>query len=145
MRNETYSQTSERPDVGTWLEDATSHDPILGRLFPQLRRLAAGESPVLLLGEPGSGREFAARAIHNLSARAAHPFVVIDCGDFSDPLIEAELLGIDGGTPPHKMGIFEQAGVGTVLLAEVGELPARLQEATVQLLERHELKRLNSM
>jgi len=137
-------QNSERRDVGTWLENTTSQDPILGRLFPQLRRLATSEAPVLLLGEPGSGREFAARAVHNLSGRAAHPFVVIDCGDFSDPLIEAELLGIDGGTPPHKMGIFEQAGAGTVLLAEVDELPARLQEAMVHLLERHELKRLNS-
>jgi len=144
MQNETYLQNTERHDVGTWLENTTSQDPILGRLFPQLRRLAASEAPVLLLGEPGSGRELAARAVHNLSERAAHPFVVIDCGDFSDPLIEAELLGIDGGTPPHKMGIFEQAGVGTVLLAEVDELPARLQEVMVQLLERHELKRLNS-
>ena len=144
MQNETYLQNTERHDVGTWLENTTSQDPILGRLFPQLRRLAASEAPVLLLGEPGSGRELAARAVHNLSERAAHPFVVIDCGDFSDPLIEAELLGIDGGTPPHKMGIFEQAGAGTVLLAEVDELPARLQEAMVHLLERHELKRLNS-
>src|SRR5439155_929638 len=76
--------------------------------------------------------------------RAAHPFVVIACGDFSDSLMEAELLGVDCGTPPHKIGIFEQAGAGTVLLAEVDELPARLQEAMVHLLERHELKRLNS-
>src|SRR5947208_6265999 len=144
MQNETYLQNTERHDVGTWLENTTSQDPILGRLFPQLRRLAASEAPVLLVGEPGSGRELAARAIHNLSERASHPFVVINCGDFSDTLIEAELLGIDGGNPPHKMGIFEQAGSGTVLLAEVGELPARLQGALIQLLERHELRRLNS-
>jgi len=144
MQNEMHSENAERRDVGTWLENTTSQDPILGRLFPQLRRLAASEAPVLLVGEPGSGRELAARAIHNLSERASHPFVVINCGDFSDTLIEAELLGVDGGNPPHKMGIFEQAGSGTVLLAEVGELPARLQQALLQLLERHELKRLNS-
>ena len=144
MRNEMPSENAERRDVGSWLETTTSQDPILGRLFPQLRRLAASEAPVLLVGEPGSGRELAARAIHNLSERASQPFVVINCGDFSDALIEAELLGIDGGTPPRKMGIFEQAGSGTVLLAEVGELPARLQGALIQLLERHELKRLNS-
>src|SRR6266852_2579948 len=162
MRNETtYPQSpAGRRDIGTWLEDTTSQDPILGRMFPQLRRLAASEAPLLLLGEPGSGRELAARAIHNLSERAAHPFVVIDCGDFSDALIEAELLGINGngGGAPHKVGIFEQAGAGTVLLpdlreqhgagagllAEIGELPARLQEALLHLLERHELRRLNS-
>src|SRR2546426_11733239 len=121
MRNETYLQSTERNDVGTWLENTTSQDPVLGRLFPQLRRLAASEAPLLLLGEPGSGRELAARAIHNLSERAAHPFVVIDCGDFSDALIEAELLGINGngGGAPHKVGIFEQAGAGTGILAEV--------------------------
>src|SRR5207249_7896325 len=55
-----------------------------------------------------------------------------------------ELLGIDGGTPPHKIGTVKKAAVGTMLLAEVDELPARLQEVMVQLLERHELKRLNS-
>ena len=148
MRNETtYPQSpAGHRDIGTWLEDTTSQDPVLGRLFPQLRRLAASEAPLLLLGEPGSGRELAARAIHNLSERAAHPFVVIDCGDFSDALIEAELLGINGngGGAPHKVGIFEQAGTGTVMLAEVGELPARLQEALLHLLERHELRRLHS-
>src|SRR3989442_257240 len=96
MQNEMHSENAERRDVGTWLEDTTSQDPVLGRLFPQLRRLAASEAPLLLLGEPGSGRELAARAIHNLSERAAHPLVVIDCGDFSDALIEAELLGING-------------------------------------------------
>src|SRR5439155_7351512 len=144
MQNELHSENPRRRDAGTWLGKPTSPDPILGRLFPPLRRLAASEAPVLLVGEPGGGRELAARAIHNLSERASHPFVVINCGDFSDTLIEAELLGVDGGNPPHKMGIFEQAGSGTVLLAEVGELPARLQQALLQLLERHELKRLNS-
>jgi len=143
MRNETYVQDTEPYDVVTWLEETTSQDPVLGRIFPQLRRLAASEA-LLLVGQPGSGRELAARAIHNLSVRAGEPFVVIDCGDFSDPLIDAEFLGINGGTPPHKLGIFEQAGAGTVLLAEVGELPARLQGALVHLLERHELRRLNS-
>src|SRR5206468_12229248 len=147
MQNETYLQNTERHDVGTWLENTTSQDPILGRLFPQLRRLAASEAPVLICGEPGSGRELAARAVHNLSHRAAHPFVLLGCADFSEPLIEAELVGVDGrpaGAAPHKMGVFEQAGEGTVFLAEVSELPPRGQEALLRLLERHEIVRLSS-
>src|SRR5213078_1915183 len=130
-----------------WLEDAIARDPVLGRLLPQLRRLAANASPALIFGEPGTGAELVARAIHDLSRRAGHPFVVIDCASLSEPLIEAELLGVDGSSesrPPHKMGTFEQAGVGTVLLAEVGELPPRLQSACLQLLERREVVRLNS-
>jgi len=132
---------------GDLLEDAIVRDPVLGSLLPQLRRLAAGAGPVLIFGEPGTGAELVARAIHDLSRRASHPFVVIDCASLSEPLIEAELLGVDGSSeskPPHKMGTFEQAGVGTVLLSEIGELPTRLQEACLQLLERREVVRLNS-
>lgn len=134
---------SSKPE--NWLEEAISSDPVLGRLFPQLRRLAAGDSPVLICGEPGSGRELAARAIHNLSHRAAHPFVVLDCADLSGPLIEAELVGMEGnGGTARKTGLFEQAREGTVLLTEVSELPSRGQEVLLRLLERHEVVRLNS-
>jgi DNA-binding NtrC family response regulator len=130
----------------TWLEDAIARDPVLGRIFPHLRRLAASDAPVLIFGEPGSGRELAARAIHNLSHRAAHPFVVLGCADFSEPLSEAELVGMNGGpaATPRKMGVFEQAGEGTVFLSEVGELSPRGQEALLRLLERHEIVRLSS-
>jgi DNA-binding NtrC family response regulator len=138
-----------QPDVSgkpeNWLEEAISSDPVLGRLFPQLRRLAAGDSPVLICGEPGSGRELSARAIHNLSHRAAHPFVVLDCADLSAPLIEAELVGMEGnGGTARKTGLFEQAREGTVLLNEVSELPSRGQEVLLRLLERHEIVRLNA-
>jgi two-component system response regulator HydG len=143
LQNET-SLGGSKPE--SWLEDTIAHDPLLGRLFPHLRRLAASDAAVLISGEPGSGRELAARAIHNLSHRAAHPFVVLDCAAVSEPLIEAELVGVDG-TPagaPQKMGVFEQAGQGTVLLAEVAELPPRAQEALLRLLDRHEIVRLSS-
>ena len=120
-------------------------DPVLGPLSSQLRRLGAGDGPVLVSGEPGSGRELAARAIHNLSGRAAHPFVVIDCAGLSEPLIEAEMLGVGGPEGRVcKRGIFEQAGSGTVLLTEVGELPLRLQEALLRLIDSHEVVRLGS-
>ena len=129
-----------------WLDAALAHDPVLGPLATQLRRLAAGDGPVLIWGEPGSGRERVARALHNLSGRAAHPFTVIDCASLCGPLIEAEVLGVgrDRSAPSYKAGIFEQAGAGTVLLTEVGELPLQLQESLLRLLERHELVRVAS-
>jgi DNA-binding NtrC family response regulator len=145
LQDEMSQGPGSRPDA--WLEDAISHDLVLGRLFSQLRRLAASDAPVLISGEPGSGRELAARAIHNLSHRAAHPFVVLDCAGVSEPLIEAELVGVDGAAvsaAPHKMGVFEQAGQGTALLAEVSELPPRAQEVLLRLLDRHEVVRMSS-
>src|SRR5689334_460664 len=116
------------PDA--WLDEAIARDPVLEPLSAQIRRLGASDAPVLISGESGSGQELAARAIHNLSSRASHPFAEIDCATLSEPLIEAELLGVAGqsGGPPYKMGIFEQAGGGTVLVAEVGELPLRGQD-----------------
>jgi len=131
----------------SWLEEAISRDPALDHVLPQIRRLAASDAPVLIVGEPGSGRELVARAIHNLSGRAAQPLVLLDCASLSEPLIEAEMLGVDGtfgGKPQHKIGVIEQAGHGTALLAEVGELPPRLQDALLRLLDRHEVVRLNS-
>jgi DNA-binding NtrC family response regulator len=137
------ASASHEPEA--WLDEAIARDPVLGPLSSQLRRLGAGDGPVLISGEPGSGRELAARAIHNLSGRAGHPFTVIDCAALSEPLIEAELLGVGGREGrPFKRGIFEQAGAGTVLLAEVAELPVRLQEAVLRLIERHEVVRLAS-
>ncbi len=129
-----------------WIDDAVGRHPVVGRWLPELRRLAAGDRPVLIAGEPGSGRELAARAIHNLSGRAAHPFVVVDCGSLSEPFLDAELLGVDGDGRAQsrgKVGVVEQAGAGTVLLAEVGDLPRHGQDLLLHLLERHEVVRLN--
>jgi DNA-binding NtrC family response regulator len=126
----------------SWIEGAITVDPVLAPLLPELRRLAASDACVLVSGEPGSGRELVARVIHNLSMRTEHPFLVIDCATVSEPLVEAELLGLEG--PPHKPGIFEQAGEGSVLLTEVGDLPPPAQEALERILERHEIVRVNS-
>ena len=130
-----------------WMEAAVARHPLLGRWLPELLRLASVDHPVLISGEPGSGRELAARAIHNLSGRAAHPLVVIPCASLSEPVLEAELRGADrepGATLPGRMGAFEQAGTGTVLLAEVADLPRHGQELLLGVIEHHELVRLNA-
>ena len=148
-RQDEMYQTSTSPEgrrADSWIEDAIARDPVLGRLLPQLRRLAASDGPVLISGEAGSGRELAARAIHNLSSRSAHPFVLVDCAGLTERLLEAEILGVaePGTRNVQKPGIFQQAGNGTVLLAEVGELTARLQEAVLRVLDRHEVAPLDA-
>lgn len=139
------SPPARRPE--RWLEEAIGRHPLIMRFLPELRRLAGSDRPVLISGEPGSGRELAARAVHNLSGRAAHPFVVVDCASLSEPLLEAELLGVvgeSGADMPGKMGAFEQTGAGTILVAEVAGLPRRGQELLLGLIERHEVVRLNA-
>jgi len=129
-----------------WLENAIASDPLLGDLLPQLRRLAKTDTPVLIVGEVGTGAELVARTIHNLSPRAAHPFLLLDLNGLSDTLAEAELFGVEGQSgdrAPMKPGVFEQAGKGTVLLGEIGELAPRCQEALVRVLERREAVRVN--
>jgi DNA-binding NtrC family response regulator len=138
------AETIEITSPASWFQDATARDPVLGRLYPQLKDLAAGDAPVLLVGEPGSAREPAARAIHNLSGRAARPFATMDCSASSERLLEAELFGVDDGVSPRKLGIFEQAHGGTVLLTEIAELPMRLQLKILRLLERQEIVRLGA-
>lgn len=138
------AKTIDIAPPASWFQDATARDPFLGRLYPQLRDLAASDGAVLILGEPGSGREPAARAIHNLSGRAARPFVTVDCSASSERLLEAELFGVDDGVSPRKLGVFEQAHGGTVLLTEIAELSMRLQLKVLRLLERKEVVRLGA-
>jgi DNA-binding NtrC family response regulator len=127
-----------------WLENAIAGDPLLGDLLPQLRRLAKTDTPALIVGESGTGVELVGRTIHNLSPRAAHPFVLLDLNGLSDTLAEAELFGVEGGgRAPVKPGVFEQAGKGTVLLGEIAELAPRCQEALLRIVERHEVMRVN--
>jgi DNA-binding NtrC family response regulator len=138
-QGEWSSSPARRPE--RWLEEAIGRHPLIMRFLPELRRLAGSNRPVLI------SRELAARAVHNLSGRAAHPFVVVDCAGLSEPLLEVELLGgvgEPGGDVPGKVGAFEQAGAGTILVAEVAGLSRRGQELLLGLIERHEVVRLNA-
>ncbi len=134
--------TAIRTDGRSWIRQVTARDPVIAPLLPRLAELAVGDAPVLIAGEPGTGRELVARAIHNLSQRAPGPFVVVDCVDPSGELLEAELLGVDTGERPRKLGAFEQATDGTLFLAEVGELSATAQEDLLRLIQRRETMRL---
>ena len=112
-----------------------------------LATLAAHPAPVLLTGESGVGKEFAARYLHDAGpAGAARPFQAINCGAVPSDLLEAELFGyrrgaFTGATRDHR-GVFERAHGGTLLLDEVGEMPPAMQVTLLRVLESGRLTRI---
>lgn len=116
------------------------------RLMAQATRVAASDVSVLVLGESGTGKELIARALHDASARAAEPFVTVDCGAITPTLFSSELFGHERGAftgaERQHIGAFERAHGGTVFLDEIGELPAELQSALLGALERRRVRRV---
>jgi transcriptional regulator with GAF, ATPase, and Fis domain len=119
------------------------------RVFALLERLAPTDTTVLLLGETGTGKGAAAEAVHQKSARADKPFVVVDCGAIPPMLMESELFGHEKGafTGAHatRIGQFEAARGGTVFLDEIGELPLDLQPKLLRVLDKRMLRRVGSL
>jgi len=113
-----------------------------GRLRPVMERVALvspSDVPVLILGETGSGKEVIARAIHARSARAAGPFIRVNCGAIPPDLIDSELFGHEKGSFTGAVGTrrgwFERADEGTLFLDEVGELPPAAQVRLLRVLQ----------
>jgi len=118
----------------------------MARVVERLEAAAASASTVLVDGETGTGKEAVARAIHDASARAGGPFVVVDCASLPANLLESELFGHERGAftgaDVAREGAFEADDGGTVFLDEIGELGAELQPKLLRVLERRQVKRL---
>jgi len=112
----------------------------------QLERAAQSMAPVLLLGETGTGKELLARRLHELSPRARHPFVAINCGAIPENLIESEFFGHTRGAftgaDRIRAGRIEESSGGTLFLDEIGELPLALQPKLLRVLQNNEYCRL---
>ncbi|EJM42626.1 sigma-54 interacting regulator [Pseudomonas sp. GM33] len=123
-------------------------DPKSQALLAHLQQVAPSEASVLIIGETGTGKELVARHIHNLSRRSQGPFVAVNCGAFSESLVEAELFGHEKGAftgaISAKPGWFEEANGGTLFLDEIGDLPMPIQVKLLRVLQEREVVRLGS-
>ncbi len=120
--------------------------PPMRALFRSIGRLAQAPLSVLITGETGTGKELVARALHEESPRAAHPFVALNTAAIPAELLESELFGHEAGafTGAHKrhIGRFEQANGGTLFLDEIGDMPASLQTRLLRVLAQGEFFRV---
>jgi transcriptional regulator with GAF, ATPase, and Fis domain len=126
--------------------DMIGDSSAMRQLGDSIRKVAPSDCTVLIAGETGTGKEVAARAIHQNSPRARHPFVAVNCAALTDSLLESELFGHERGAftgaAVQKKGRFEVADDGTIFLDEVGELASPLQAKLLRVLQLHEFERV---
>jgi two-component system response regulator HydG/two-component system response regulator AtoC len=118
------------------------------KIVEQVSLFSPSSAPVLVTGESGTGKEVIARLIHNWSAQASRRYVRVNCAALSETLIESELFGHERGAftgaSEERVGRFEWAGKGTLLLDEISEIPPSLQAKLLRVLEEEEFQRVGS-
>jgi sigma-54 dependent transcriptional regulator len=123
-------------------------DPASQALLEHIRLIAPSGANALIVGETGTGKEIIASHIHALSPRSQGPFVAVNCGAFSEPLVESELFGHERGAftgaISSKPGWFEVAHGGTLFLDEIGDLPLTLQVKLLRVLQERQVVRVGS-
>ncbi len=131
---------------GYTFEELTSRNPRMLELFDLIPRVAKTDSPVLIHGETGTGKELVASAIHRQSNRPDGPFFAVNCGALTDTLLESELFGHEKGAFTgayrRKEGCFELAAGGTLFLDELGTVSPAMQVKLLRVLERKEVRRV---
>ncbi len=123
------------------------NDPGSVALLAQADRVAASDASVLIIGETGTGKELIARHVHKQSGRSG-PFIAVNCGAFSETMVEAELFGHEAGAytgaSSARVGWFEAARQGTLFLDEIGDLPLAMQVKLLRVLQERQVVRLGA-
>jgi DNA-binding NtrC family response regulator len=118
------------------------------KIYFLIEQVAPSSASVLITGESGTGKELVARTIHKMSPRHDKPFVAINCSAIPETLMESELFGHEKGAftgaASRRQGCFELADTGTLLLDEIGEMPAMLQAKLLRVIEERAVRRLGS-
>jgi DNA-binding NtrC family response regulator len=131
---------------GYVFDDIVGSSPAMQSVFETIRRIAAIEADVLIVGETGTGKELVARSIHQRSNRKANRFVPVDCGAIPEELLESEFFGHERGAftgaNARSMGLLEFAHQGTFFLDEIAELSPRLQVKLLRVLQERRIRRV---
>jgi DNA-binding NtrC family response regulator len=134
-------------DRGTFGE-LVGNSESMRNIYTLIEQVAPSSASVLITGESGTGKELVARTIHRMSPRRDRPFVAINCSAIPDTLMESELFGHEKGAftgaASRRQGCFELADTGTLLLDEIGEMPALLQAKLLRVIEERSVRRLGS-
>ncbi len=135
-------------DRASMFEEIVGSSASLRAVLAQVAKVAPTDSTVLILGETGTGKELIARAIHKRSRRATKAFIRVNCAAIPQSLIASELFGHEKGAftgaLQRRLGRFEAADGGTILLDEIGDLPAEAQVALLRVLQEREIERVGS-
>ena len=130
-------------------EQIIGKSPALESVLEQVEQVAPTGSTVLIQGETGTGKELIARAVHDASSRFGRPFVKLNCAAIPFDLLESELFGHERGAftgaIAQKIGRFQLADKGTLLLDEIGEMPLSLQAKLLRVLEDQCFRRLGGL
>ena len=146
-RKENERLRRELQDRGAFGELVGSSESIR-KIYTLIEQVAPSSASVLITGESGTGKELVARTIHKMSPRRDRPFVAINCSAIPETLMESELFGHEKGSftgaASRRQGCFELADTGTLLLDEIGEMPAVLQAKLLRVIEERAVRRLGS-
>ena len=130
------------------LAGVIAQSPAMHAVLDLVERVAPTDATLLIQGESGTGKEVIAKAVHHASARAARPFVAVNCGAVPETLLESELFGYMRGAftgaTVNKLGLFEEAHGGTLFLDEIAEMPGALQVKLLRALQSGEVRRLGA-
>jgi len=142
------ARETEQEPTSSGVNTLRGPSPALQDIRAKLSQMSSLDVPVLVTGETGTGKELVGRALHEAGPRRSEPFIVVNCGAIAESLLESELFGHEkgsftGASGKHQ-GFFEEAGNGSLLLDEIGDITPRLQVALLRVLETNEIRPVGS-